>query len=129
MSAAAPASTDIDSVCEDATKSAGDENAFQSALDEMKEGGLFGQVEIAALRLAAARTDDALTQVCFLVCDRAVDRTVIRFASTTQNTQHNFIMLLNLIHTGADEIPNGGHEFHFIQARSSRCCRSSDSGD
>ena len=50
--------------CEDVSKSENDQDMdmFQTALEEIKEDGLFGSVEVAALRLASARNDQVLTQ-------------------------------------------------------------------
>lgn len=39
-----------------------DENHFRKVMNEMKRDKLFGEVEIAALRLAAARKDPTLTE-------------------------------------------------------------------
>ena len=43
------------------TESENAENAFRSALESMQRDELFGDVEIAALRLAAVRKDRQLT--------------------------------------------------------------------
>ena len=47
---------------EEVAESENAENAFRSALESMQRDELFGDVEIAALRLAAVRKDRQLTQ-------------------------------------------------------------------
>jgi len=60
------ASADADQLaataCEDVPESESAQNYFRSALEEMRGDRLFGEVEIAALRLAATRKDPMLTQ-------------------------------------------------------------------
>ena len=48
--------------CEEVGKRENDQDMFQLALDEIDDDGLFGSVEIAALRLASVKNDPMLSQ-------------------------------------------------------------------
>ena len=69
--AAADSSTDIE--CEKS-----DENAFRSVMNEMKRDNLFGEVETAALRLAAVRKDPMLTDALSDFRDGSMDDTLFK---------------------------------------------------
>ena len=67
----ASSSTDIE--CEKS-----DENAFRSVMNEMKRDNLFGEVETAALRLAAVRKDPMLTDALSDFRDGSMDDTLFK---------------------------------------------------
>ena len=70
------ASTDVDKVIEYVESADEDDNkAFRSALEDMQSAGLFGNVEIAALRLAAVRKESQLTTALTDYHDGALDST------------------------------------------------------
>ena len=69
--AAADSSTDIE--CEKS-----DENAFRAVMNEMKRDNLFGEVETAALRLAAVRKDPMLTDALSDFRDGSMDDTLFK---------------------------------------------------
>ena len=55
-----------------------DENAFRSVMNEMKRDNLFGEVETAALRLAAVRKDPMLTNALSDFRDGSMDDTFFK---------------------------------------------------
>ena len=55
-----------------------DENAFRSVMNEMKRDNLFGEVETAALRLAAVRKDPMLTDALSDFRDGSMDDTLFK---------------------------------------------------
>ena len=81
------------------------ENVFRIPLEEMKRDGLFNPVEIAALRLASARSDPELTRALAAYRNKNVNMNT--FKRSILNVAHQVIQDVSVLDTQASSLNTG----------------------